>query len=320
MSGRGPIMRPGMVSAPIFANPVWPRIAPGKGHYESFYLRAADPDRPRAVWIRYTVHKRPGQPPLGSLWFTLFDDGVHAVKQTFSDPVPADWIEIGGAHLGPTAARGAVDGAEWDLVIEPRTGGLRHLPFEAMYAAPIPRTKPESPIPDATFDGRVRFGGRELDVTGWRGMAGHNWGTEHADTWIWLHGVAFGEDESAWLDLTVARVRLGPVTTPWIANGALERGGRRRRLRGPARVEADAHGARIAVGGVRLSVAARDIVVWSYASPDLEERHSAHSSNARVELTDGERTLTSAHACAYELGVRPGGHGDLPVQPYPDGV
>ena len=43
------------------------------GMYESFYLRAVSPDEPVGVWIRYTVHKRPGQEPTGSVWCTAFD-------------------------------------------------------------------------------------------------------------------------------------------------------------------------------------------------------------------------------------------------------
>ena len=41
------------------------------------------------VWIRYTVHKRPGKEPLGSLWFTLFDaeaERPYAVKATLPQP------------------------------------------------------------------------------------------------------------------------------------------------------------------------------------------------------------------------------------------
>ncbi len=43
------------------------------GMYESFYLRTVSPDEPVGVWIRNTVHKRPGRPPQGSVWCTLFD-------------------------------------------------------------------------------------------------------------------------------------------------------------------------------------------------------------------------------------------------------
>ena len=129
---------------------------------------------------------------------------------------------------------------------------LRHLPREWMYRAPLPRTKLESPLPSATFDGTLEVGeARPVEVAGWRGMAGHNWGAEHAATWIWLHGVAFEGEPGAWLDLSVGRVRVGPLLTPWIANGALHVGGERTRLGGPrpARVEATPEGCRVETAG-----------------------------------------------------------------------
>jgi hypothetical protein len=52
---------------------VFAQIPADQGHYESFFLRAVDPEQPRAAWIRYTVHKRPDAEPVGSLWCTLFD-------------------------------------------------------------------------------------------------------------------------------------------------------------------------------------------------------------------------------------------------------
>ncbi len=60
----------------------YPGVAPKAGHYESFYLKAARPGGGRAVWIRHTVHKRPGQPPKGSLWFTQFDRDSPAPQAT----------------------------------------------------------------------------------------------------------------------------------------------------------------------------------------------------------------------------------------------
>ena len=63
----------------------------------------------------------------------------------------------------------------------------------------------------------VELGGREpLRVDGWPGMVGHNWGSEHAERWIWLHGVAFDGDD-AWLDLALGRVRVAGRLTPWLA-------------------------------------------------------------------------------------------------------
>ena len=42
--------------------PRFPSVPPHKGHYESYYLRAADPSGGRSAWIRHTVFKRPGGP------------------------------------------------------------------------------------------------------------------------------------------------------------------------------------------------------------------------------------------------------------------
>lgn len=305
--------------------PVWPQVPASAGHYESFYLRAADPASPRAVWLRHTVHKRPTLEPLGSIWLTVFDDGVTALKQTWDRPSAESGVHIEGSHFDHETARGSLDGAFWDLRISGDEPDLAHLPKGWMYGAPLPKTKSESPRPRATFDGHVTVAGERIDMAGWKGMCGHNWGTEHADTWIWLHSALFEGDPEAWIDLVIGRVRIGPVLTPWIANGACSIAGRRQRIGGLLKrvhVKADARGADISIPGeAEITVRSRDIVVWRYAAPDLSERHSAHSSNAELTLTTpGNRELFSAHGAAYELGLEPGGHGDLPVQPYPDGV
>ena len=62
-------------------------------------------------------------------------------------------------------------------------------------------------------------------------MVGHNWGTQHAERWIWLHGTGFEGAEDAWLDAAIGRIKLGLVTTPWIANGTLFVDGQRHRHR-----------------------------------------------------------------------------------------
>ena len=51
----------------------FPRLDRSAGHYESFYIKATCPGGGRAVWIRHTVHKRPGGELAGSIWFTWFD-------------------------------------------------------------------------------------------------------------------------------------------------------------------------------------------------------------------------------------------------------
>ena len=314
----------------------FPHVPADRGHYESFYLRAVDPAQPRGAWIRYTTRQRPGRPPTGSVWCTYFDTEApepYAVKQTLAAPTlpPDGWIVIGQSAFGPDGARGVAHGqgraAEWVLEMSGGAQPLRHLPREWMYRAPLPRTKLESPVPDAMFSGRMDAGGRRVEVAGWRGMAGHNWGAEHAATWIWLHGTAFDEAPDAWLDLSVGRVKVGPVLTPWIANGALLVDGERIRLGGPrpARVKATPAGCRVEVPGavVEARSPAGQTVAWPYADPGGGEHHSLNCSIAQVRVLlerPGRRAieLATAHGGAYELGVAPGAHG-VPVQPFSDG-
>jgi hypothetical protein len=309
------------------AEPRFPHVPPAAGHYESFYLRAADPARPRCAWIRCTTHQRPGEPPTGSVWCTWFDPPAppYAVKRTHPRPVvpPEGWIAIGDSRLGPRAARGSAEGegrrAAWDLTIEPAAESLQHLPAAWMYRARLPRTKLESPAPDAYFNGRFEAGGAVAELHGWRGMTGHNWGAEHAAAWIWLHA-GFGEGE--WLDLSIGRVRAGPVLTPWIANGAFCTRGETSRLGGarPARVRAEPGHARVALRDVEIEVRSPpgQTVAWRYADPRGGEHHSLNCSIAELTLRVRGHELHTAHGAAYELGTRETSHG-IGVEPFPDG-
>lgn len=294
--------------------------------YESYYLRAVDPARPRGAWIRHTSHQRTGEAPTGALWCTVWDAEAgppYAVKESLSAPSPPD-----GTRFAASAA--ALDrAASWDLEAAGGEAALRHLPREWMYRAPLPRTKPESPLPDAVFTGFVEAGGRRMEVAGWRGMVGHNWGAEHAERWVWLHAVGFDEAPAAWLDVALGRVRVGGLVTPWVANGALALDGTRLRLGGLGRVRSTRVDARpgaldAVIGGagatVRVAVAAplEQTVAFRYAP----HHHALNCSIAQVRLRV-ERPgrpaleLASAFGGAYELGVRETDHG-VPLQPFPD--
>ncbi len=319
----------------------FPELPAKAGHYESFYIKACHPSEPLGLWIRHTVHKRPGQPPQGSLWFTLFSpDGPGAVKETRADvgAGESEYIHVGDSVLGFGTAKGSAAGegraAAWDLTFDSATEPLFHLPRAWMYRAPVPRTKLLSPYPDARFSGTASFGDREVELVDWPGMIGHNWGAQHAERWIWTHGAGFEEDSSAWFDGALGRIKLGPVTTPWIANGVLFLDGERHRLGGPEkarRTEVDERpdGATFTLPGKDLTVqgtvgAERDrFVGWVYADPDGSEHHTVNCSIADMKLTvsrpgEGARTLTTAGGAAYELGMRERDHG-MAIQPFGDG-
>jgi hypothetical protein len=297
------------------------------GRYESHYLRAVDPERPRGAWIRHTTHQRPGAAPTGALWCTVWDAEAgppYAVKQSLDGPPPA------GFHASASALGRS---ASWELDAAGQEPPLRHLPRAWMYRAPLPRTKLESPRPDAVFTGWVEAGGRRTEVAGWRGMVGHNWGSEHAERWVWLHAVLLEDAPGAWLDVAFGRVRVGRTVTPWVANGAVSVDGRRYPLGGlgrvrSTRVDARPGALRAVVGGagvlVRAAVTAPagQTVAFEYADPAGGTHHALNCSIAEVHLRV-ERPgrppleLASAFGGAYELGLRETDHG-VPVEPFPD--
>lgn len=306
----------------------------GAPHYESFYLKACHPQQPLGVWVRYTVHVRPGAQPTGSLWFTLFDATAEAPlarKVTVAGPTAGgeEWIRVGDALLADGVASGSAEDASWELRFASAEPPLLHLPRPWMYTARLPRTKLLSPRPAATFDGRVSVGERELELAGWRGMVGHNWGTQHAERWIWLHGITPGGD---WLDAAIGRVKLGPLTTPWVTSGALSVGGERVALGGPGRrttVEETPEGARFELSGKGVRVdgtvgaARKDFVGWVYADPEGPEHQTVNCSVSDMRLSVSrsgkpEAQLVVTGGAAYELGMRERDHG-MTIQPYGDG-
>jgi hypothetical protein len=323
----------------------FPHCGHQSGHYESFYLKAARPTGGQGVWIRHTVHKRPGEHPAAALWLTLFDadtPGPQATKATFgagqlSAPEGA-YIRIGDAVLEPGRATGEIETPElqasWDLSFDDPGEALHHLPYERLYEAPLPRTKFLSPYPSARFDGVVTVGGERIEVADWPGMIGHNWGAEHAERWVWIQGADLGGQRGSYLDLAAGRIKIGPMTTPWVANGMLHIDGSGHRLGGfdrilstkldeqPTSCEFQLSGKRVKLRG-RVSSEPRNFVAWIYADPKGPEHNTLNCSVADLELEverggrQPERLQINGTA-AYEIGMRQTDHG-IPVQPYPDG-
>ena len=310
-------------------NARFPAVPPAAGHYESFYLKAVRPAGGQAAWIRYTVWKAPGARAVGSLWCTLFDTSLPrplAWKASFPEPTapPGDYLRVGDGQLTAEAARGP----SWQLTFTGEAPPFPYLQRPWMYRTPVPRTKAESLHPAVRLTGQVEVAGHRLTVDGWPGMVGHNWGSEHAQRWVWLHGTGFAETPEAVLDVTLARIRVAGRTSPWIANGFVELAGRRHRLGGLQRVrdtrltearggcEFVLPGSRFAVRG-RIAAEPGRTVGWTYADPSGGQHDTLHSSLADLELRVGDRPLTLAAAATYEIGMRESDHG-IPIEPYPD--
>lgn len=342
----------------------YPDVAVRAGHYESVYATLVHPTRARALWVRTTVQKRPGQVATGALWVTWFDEhGVRAGKLNAVAISPGehgivvgeagDSAEPGGATQGPAGSRGSISlpglDARWDVTFAPRTQPLEHLTPAVLYRAPLPKTKATSPLPDLDATGTLTVGGEPVDLTGWTGMLGHNWGTEHAAHWIWLRAAGLGTsgngvngrasvngvDERAdgygWLDAILGRVRVGGFLTPWTAFGTLCLDGERHRLGGPlsrgTAVTLREDGADVTLAGRGVTVTAKASVVpanavgWEYADPAGHRHEVVNCSVATMALdvVRGGRRLSLAPVRRGVLEI--GGDEralDVPLQPFAD--
>jgi hypothetical protein len=301
------------------------------GEYESWFVSARDPASPRALWIRHTRHRPRQGPESAALWCTLVDRSRGqrpvVVKGVFG-AFPPD------AAAGPRQFRGsAVVGkrtASWDLSV---TGGppLRPLRPAALYRAPLPRTKLAASVPDGLVTGTLDIDGQPAGVSGWRGTVGHNWGSEHADTWVWLHAAGFTAAPEAWLELVLARIRIGRARLPWTAMGALSLGGERIPLGGLGRrPSVDGKSGRLTASipspGARLQLSvttdSNDVVAVPYADPSGGSRFVSHAAVATVELTlrrhgDHELLLSTSRG-AYEYGTSQDMSG-IALEPLPAG-
>jgi hypothetical protein len=123
-------------------------------------------------------------------------------------------------------------------------------------------------------------------------MVGHNWGSQHAERWIWLHAMSFdAANETTWLDVVLARIMFVGRTTPWIASGGICLDGERVALGGASRarrtkITETPHGLDFILPGREMSVsgtvhAPQDrFVGWVYADPDGSEHDVVNCSKA----------------------------------------
>ena len=250
------------------------------------------------------------------------------------------WISIGDAQLTPDSAEGECGEARWSLRFASAEPELRHLPRAWMYRAPLPRTKLTSPAPAASFEGTIELPDppgvdAHIELRDWHGMVGHNWGAEHAERWIWLHGIDFEEDPDG-----VARRGDRPRThrSPGDALGGQRRAVARRTAPAPRRPgraaacwwprprSAAASRCRALTAmtvDAHIDTPADSHAGWRYADPDGGEHDVSNCSIAALAMTVRRpgypaRTLHTAHGAAYELGMREHDHG-VPIAPFADG-
>jgi len=294
------------------------------GLYESHYVKAADPAGGRAVWLRHTVLSRAdGGGQHTTTWLTVFDRGAAepVVQRRVTDPAayasPADgWSVCAAGALGPGSADGAMDDATWSLrweAADPEP--VPYLPKAWLYDRAVPRSNGVALVPFGRMSGTVSIGGAVVDLDGWPGMVGHNWGSDHAPHWVWMHGAGIGGGGASWFDAALARVpTVGSRISGWLGAGMVQLDGSRRRV-GMRGASLDVAGedvtVRVGVDGgqleVRATMPAAHTVEWDYAAPHGDGRAVRNCSiaSATVVLTTKTSTTTAEldGTMALELGV-----------------
>ena len=321
------------------ANRLRRRAGSPDGHYESYFIRANHATRALAFWIRYTLFSPARHPEQaqGELWAIVFDgQRCHhvAVKQAWPlaacrfDP-EALVIDLPAAHLSGSHAQGSCRAQDhhvvWDLRFAGGQSTLLLLP-ERLYEGGFPKAKSLVSRPLARFDGTLSVDAERIDVHGWAGSQNHNWGRQHTDRYAWGQVAGFdgGHDES-FLEVASAKLKVGPLWTPWITPIVLRHRGHEHRLNAlsralRARVSVDgfdwhfeSHGDGIGLRG-RIHAERADFVGLRYANPPGGTKQCLNSKIAQAQITlqraDGtSETLTSARRAAFELLGDDGSHG-----------
>ena len=309
------------------------------GHYESWFQRANHPTEKRAFWIRYTIFSPKGRPSdsVGELWAIYFDgDQIVAVKEVF----PIADCSFAPRGLNVKIASATLDGGElegrclhdanvidWSLKYASNSAPLL-LFDEKLYSAPLPKAKALVGSPLATYTGHLAINGVRVAIDGWVGSQNHNWGSKHTDEYAWGQVAGFDEAPESFLELSTARIHLGPFKTPWMTPLVLRVDGRE--LRFSALLRAARNRGAYSTETLRWSFAAKqgsdevsgtiyaergDFVGLPYDNPPGGRKTCLNSKVACCDLlvrTGGnERRLTSKRA-AFEILTERTDHG-IPV-------
>lgn len=304
------------------------------GHYESWFQRANHPTRPLAFWIRYTVFAPSGRPQdaVGELWAIWFDrerGEVTAAKREV--PVAdcafsADGLDVRIADA--TLVEGALEGAaesgghrlEWRLSYRGGQAPLLLLP-RRFYDGGFPKAKALVGRPLTRYAGEVVVDGETHAIEDWPGSQNHNWGSRHTDEYAWGQVAGFDDEGDAFLECTTARVRAGPIWTPWLTLVVLRLDGRTYALNGALRAlrargrfgeeggqldwRFDTRGEGIRLRG-HVYGSPQAFVGLRYGNPPGGDKVCLNSKVAGCTLVVEQpgraaRTLHSAHGAAFEV-------------------
>jgi hypothetical protein len=206
------------------------------GFYESYFMRANDKATGHAFWIRYTIFQPEStggkKETMGELWAIYFEKGKAPVAAKSEFPIArASYsntqfsLDYDGSTLTNYALKGAAANAgenkiEWDLQMQPIQGTKDGHPLFPMpltsYDTPLPRAKLLVAQPFVTFSGSLNVNGKKISIDGWQGSQNHNWGSRHTDEYAWGQVAGFDNAPDSFLEVASAKLKFGPVMTPYL--------------------------------------------------------------------------------------------------------
>ena len=316
-----------------------PRFFGGTDHVEAWFVRANDPAAPRALWLKATILTRADGSSLAQAWCSVFDadrtagfrHDVPLAEASFVSGAVGLESEVGPLRLGLDPAGGRATGelasgagrVGWDLSWARVPGALGDpmclLPSRRLVDARLPRNKLLTPVPVATFEGRLSWGEETWDLADWVGMQGHNWGDAHSPEYAWGQCVFLdgGGAPAGVVEGASGRIELGSRLSPLLSMLVVRHGGREHRFdrvvdlwrqRPELAFPRWSLGMRGRDGEATLEMMARPeaMVCLGYRNPDRSLSHCLNSKTARVRLEVRPRDgaafeLTSAHGGALEF-------------------
>jgi hypothetical protein len=290
-------------------------------YYESRFIRANDPERARALWMRSTLLLPKAGVPVADSWVMLFDpdgSGNHALKQ----PHPIDqsdyrydpWTaRIGATSIDDKAACGSLSTADrsarWDLRIAPGADAAVRLLTDRGYKAKFPTAKTMVRHPLARFDGSVELDDVRFDVNGWTGSVNHNWGRRHTPAYAFGQVCGFDGASGSSLEIVTAHAAIGPLSLPAATLLVLRHDGREtaarsvlaaRHTHGEYQPFSWSFGARVGDVDVdgEITAAPGDVIGLTYTDTGGESKYCYNSALATCRIHLSGRGITATELTA----------------------
>lgn len=321
-------------------------LAP-KPHVESYFVKANDPFRRRALWVRATIFasRRDPSAAIAEAWAIAFrEDGTSVAVKTQVPFARArfsrEGIDISIADVLTMTRLASAGGIEtgdrkvtWDFSIGGREEALVHLPTRRMYEKKFPAQKYVSPRLDARITGKFQVhtdaSDETWDIENWPALLGHNWGAGNTPLYAWAHCNAWTGSEEVVFEAVAGKPKLGPAPSPKLLSSfyVRHRGvrydmnrvgtilGARSRLDVTGDPKTWRFSAKTDLARIEgeISCATSGFVGLYYANPTGPVTYCLNSKLATIRLS---LALSGRHAfevrsdkCAFEIGTRDPHHG-----------